>query len=390
MIREYPISNYDDYSSAIARGRDEAIAAAEYPTDREGKMFPPLFFRGITTNRHLLPSLLRPNDSATDLQTGTGGVYSNYHLKSDYRLQNFGARAGHHLSSTPESNLEWYEVMQHYWPMNTRLLDWSDSAISSLLFALEPFLDPLDNIAKSEERRTAAPVVWVLQPQRLNKLVYDQFLVNDGESFYYIEKALYPFIEDDDDRRNLAGQIGNELSRAGAKKTYLDARTGKNPDFSTNMLFNLPIIDTRIRNAGSHLLAMLKSFEINPFHFLLSRYYSDGILARIQDDKLDEILPPLAIVNQYHSDRIQAQRGVFTVFPMYQLEDQAKKLFNNCDIDLRNMDMQPAVEDCLYKLRIVNPFKMAEEMLNIGERLTSLYPELRHYAADLEARKYFV
>ena len=390
MIREYPISNYDDYSRAIARGRDEALEAAKLERDQEGRMFPPLFFRGITTDRHLLSSLLRPSDSATDLKTGTEGTYSNYHLKSDYRLQNFGARAGHHLLSTPESNLEWYEVMQHYWPMNTRLLDWSDSAISALLFALEPFLDPLDNIAKSEERRTAAPVVWVLQPQKLNERVYDQMLKKDGESYYFIERALRPFVESRKTRDKYEKIIGDELSKEGAKRIYLDARTGRNPDFSTNMLFNLPIIDIRIRNAGSHLLAMLKSFEINPFHFLLSRYFSDGVIARIQDDKLDEILPPLAIVNQYHSDRIQAQRGVFTVFPMYQLGEQAVKLHNNCDIDLRNMDMQPAVEDCLYKLRIVNPFKMAEEMLNIGERLTSLYPELRHYAADLEARKYNV
>ena len=387
MILELPIRNYEEYSDAISQAR--LVALERDPTASREGIFPPLFFRGITTNRGLLPSLLRPKDSALDLKTGTDGRYSNYHLKADNRLQNFGARAGHHLSTTPDSTLEWYEVMQHYSPMNTRLLDWSDSAISALLFALESFMNPSSDKAESERRRTASPVVWILQAQNLNEKVYEILLTNENDRYTYIENALMPFVSDDSKKHEYARKIGKELS-GDRKKVYLDAQTKDNPDFSTNMLFNLPIIDGIIRNAGSYLVDMLMSFEMNPFHFLLSRYYSDGVIAKIKDGKRDSILPPLAIVNQYHSDRIQAQRGVFTVFPMYQLQEEGRKLYELCDIDLRTMDNQPGIANLIYKLRIINPFKMAEEMLNIGERRSSLYPELRYYAEDLEARKYFV
>ena len=36
--------------------------------------------------------------------------------------------------------MEWLEVMQHH-QVNTRVLDWSESSIHSLIFAVEAFFD---------------------------------------------------------------------------------------------------------------------------------------------------------------------------------------------------------------------------------------------------------
>ena len=50
---------------------------------------------------------------------------------------------------------------------------------------------------------------------------------------------------------------------------------------------------------------------MNSVYYVLGRIYSDGYI--LEDRKI----PPLAVVHPYHSERIKAQKGVFTVFPFY-------------------------------------------------------------------------
>jgi hypothetical protein len=60
-------------------------------------------------------------------------------------------------TTPPKDDWDWYFLMQHY-DVPTRLLDWSESALAALYFAILP-----------SARETTA-CIWVLQPDELNKL----------------------------------------------------------------------------------------------------------------------------------------------------------------------------------------------------------------------------
>lgn len=54
------------------------------------------------------------------------------------------------------------------------------------------------------------------------------------------------------------------------------------------------------------------------------------------------------------------------------------------------MEFQDKISSCLYKIRIIRPSVIAKELLMMGERRSSLYPEMDNYAKDLEAKEYMV
>lgn len=117
------------------------------------------------------------------------------------------------------------------------------------------------------------------------------------------------------------------------------------------------------------------------------RYYSDALPFLIEDSS--NILPPLAILHQYQSERIRAQRGVFTIFPNYIMSSGIQRM-KSIGYDCRMLENQRYIENCLYKIRILNPNEVAKEILYSGERQTELYPENEYYVHTLEANKFFV
>ena len=118
---------------------------------------PPAFkpwFRGQSDSKKPpTPSILRHD---------LGGM-CEFNLATNFRLK---AQA---YSPTPETGRidQWLILMQHH-GVPTRLLDWTESPLAGLFFAISKFVD------EPEDKIDSEPGVWVLNPFELNRLCFDR------------------------------------------------------------------------------------------------------------------------------------------------------------------------------------------------------------------------
>ncbi len=101
----------------------------------------PIWFRGQTNHDwNLMPSLLRKNSPVMEISL----------------LRRFKQVAHQNLNYTPADDWEWLFLMQHH-GIPTRLLDWSESPLVALYFAVDSMKEPLVDGS-----------LWILNPIMLN------------------------------------------------------------------------------------------------------------------------------------------------------------------------------------------------------------------------------
>ena len=339
----------------------------------------PLWFRGQDKEEYkLVPSLFRDREN----QQNAKGSYSMLSLAEEYRHQNFSARVNHLTQSHPKSRVEWQEVLQHHFG-KTRFMDWSESVETAMNFALESFIDTKDTEDNCRKRSTVTPGIWVVNPYRLNEHVYDFFAESSNEA--YIEKALRNIMPNSGDRKTIASDISKELM--GNKAIYFNFGAEGVLDIAINGLVSVCILDEHYHYNAEHMKQLLECHEFNPFFYLIVRYYADAL--PVEADIGNRLLPPIASIQPYHSERIRAQRGTFTIFPNYCRTD-ASKQFARTEMDVVAIEYQSSIRDCFCYIRLCDPVRIANELIYAGERRPELYPDMQTYADYLETKSFFV
>lgn len=315
----------------------------------------PMWFRGHEYEHYtLLPSLYRKQVSQSPVSVW--GRYSPMHLREDARDQVFRSRTYHIMQNSIETSLEWQEVKQHH-RANTRFLDWSESAFHALIFALEALLDPRSTSYDVMQRKdTFSPTVWVLNPKALNATIYC-ILSDQLELLHRAE----PTLANDMQTALLAGYSSFFLS------SFCN-------EPNTSGYLSLSVLNAHRAERGDYQ-QRLGQHELNPFHHLLLRYYSDALPVDAG------ILPPMATLATFHSKRIEAQRGVFTVFPV--ASDASQPLSNL--LDRRALENQPTANKYLACLNIVDPEHLAYDIRRCGIDIGWVYPEADWYALRMES-----
>lgn len=354
-------SEYIECISSIGRGK---------ATDP--KKPPVLWFRGHQMmDWALRPTLLREIELKP--LDGNSIPASGRAVEEELRKQNYIARNYHFLGKTPATDVDWLEVMQHH-SVKTRMLDWSESAVHSLLFALECFFD--NEKYRTEDRKNCTPCVWILDPINWNMVAFEKILKSDAIREKCID-VLGPQID-----KNRLKKIKDRMEELGNNfKEYLAM------DSTAHLkgIMNLSSIASSIYSLEREdLVYLLEKGELYfCLFFILTQVYLTSNLQEI-----DEVLP-LSIVEAYHSNRIQAQKGVFTIFPYYK-EDPVFQASQNVNIFLDAMENMHDANGFLHKITLRNPDEIAFELMNAGLNVSWLYPEMPVVANAIEKRKIFI
>lgn len=332
------------------------------------------WFRGhAVASYNLDPNIFR----GADYQYNENLTYSNNHLREEYRFQSFMARNFDNVDyKMPQYVIEWQEVMQHFFT-KTRLMDWSESLTVALEFALESFIHPVKDEEIIRRCKIAEPVIWILRPDMLNEEVYRSFTAHAE----LVDKAI-PLKENGlkknlGEKRRLVTEIIRELQKEEEKGTYYDIK-GKNEQ-NINRIIGLSALEMEREAYKGREIEAVENFEINPFFYLLLRYYSDGVPVELGK------LPPLAVIHPYHSQRIRMQKGVFTVFPYY-VPDTAMNTIKTKTGKYPSFGME-YMRECipnLYQICIVDPERVAKELMMTGAKRGNLYPDMQNISLDME------
>ena len=110
------------------------------------------WYRGVLSEKFvLIPSYYRFNPDIRD-QLSEGELAEEFRRRSNRIL----------AVTAPRDEWEWYVLMQHY-EMPTRLLDWTESSLIALYFAVSDY-------KRTGKHNRKNGCVWMLDPSALNEL----------------------------------------------------------------------------------------------------------------------------------------------------------------------------------------------------------------------------
>ncbi len=93
-------------------------------------------------------------------------------VEEEKTYEEFRVRSYHQFNHQPKSKFQWLSIMQHE-GSPTRLLDWSEYAITAMYFALEDYI-----LERNPGGSSSIPCVWILKPLILkaySKKIYQKF-----------------------------------------------------------------------------------------------------------------------------------------------------------------------------------------------------------------------
>lgn len=361
-IHQYKVYHFYQYLEVIKHIGETKTKNASVPSV--------LWSRGHRKQSwNLRPTLLRDVklNSIDKVDNASGRAMAEELRKQHYIAKNF-----HFLEKEPKTNMEWYEVMQHH-GVKTRLLDWSESELHSLVFALECFFD--NQQYRLEDRINSSPCVWILEPVDWNIKVFEMIIKNKD-----IIDACVDCLEG-------VGEANKKIIKTRMLKLceIFDKYISASAVEHLKGIFNLSSIIENFQGIQSwELASLLKNGEMYYclFFILLNIY------AGCRQQKINEILP-LSIVESYHSERIRAQKGAFTIFPYYE-EDSTFESAMNMGISLDSMEYMYNANHLLHKIILCNPDEIAFEVMNAGINVSWLYPEMPVVANAIEQRQIFL
>lgn len=347
MINNYSAYSLGDFVNIVSDIGKRNSAVANTP--------PVLWFRGQRKYDWDLEPIIFRTIARERLKT-----------EENARLEHFMAKNTHYFGREFTCKSEWLEVMQHH-AVKTRMLDWSESAMHSLIFTLECFFKSDTHL--DADRKSAMPCMWVFEPQKWNRYVIEN-IIKDAE----IQKTVLDLYDNQSDKSEAQKRIDQMIAGGSSD---LEVHSAEH----LSWIFNLAQIEnTAMEFQNNSKLYLMQENELPFLYFMLYTIYI--LMKKVSVDKVQ----PLAVTVPYHSERIRSQKGVFAVFPNYKIEGTvavAKKMGINL-LAMQNMDK---INHCLHRIKLYNPHKIAYEMMNQGMNVSWLYPEMPVVSNEIEARK---
>jgi hypothetical protein len=151
VVQDLEISNLEEYMKACSKMFSQQNKEV-------------LWFRGQDHTWDLKPGIYRDVKTEKQLKSRVS--------EEQVMINDFYVQAPLKLGRSPRDGWEWLAIMQHR-RLPTRLLDWSESVLQALFFALH----------KWDTAQKRQPVVYVLDPSELNQRVIDSesIVITDNE-----------------------------------------------------------------------------------------------------------------------------------------------------------------------------------------------------------------